>query len=210
MYEISIDGESKIIEILELKRINVVAINYAKKFHWLKMNLEYIDFYKIIENKIKKLRGKGINQINCIHFFLEFEVIFGQYFEHDPYFIWLNQFYVSNSYLPELDLTNKLNDFIRNYKQKVIGEDYKFFLNALKKIIKNKDFSLFDIYPEKIKFLKEMNIEIPNLKKINLEEKLIFLFGYNYKENSFFYQYFEDSNSDMGQFLKDLERSCGY
>lgn len=186
MFVINSLGQANLSKIVEVNNTHKIARNLIEKFPWLTVAQSYQDFYIRIEKNIEKLNEEQIKQENCIVFHLDLLLSLGINFLNDSNYLWLKEFYEDNDYLPELDFTNKLNDYLDDYFINVIGGNKKYLKKAIKNLSMNKQKNVKDIYPEKYEFLKSKNVDLRFYDNCSLLNKLEFVFGVSFLKMGFF------------------------
>ncbi|QIO04788.1 hypothetical protein [Acinetobacter shaoyimingii] len=185
MFIIEDSGMQVIIEETRKYKLVNISRDFYKKFQFFQVGQEFCEFNRTVEKKIEKLEKLGITQLDCLRFHLDLMGGIGYSFMEDKNFVWIQEFYDDNDYLPELDFTNKLKDFFNEYQKDVLGGNYIFFKNAIKNFVLHYDqLRPEEIYKEKFNFLKKKNhlFEIQD----NLDSKAEFLFGINFLKDHFF------------------------
>lgn len=186
MFVINSLGQANLSKIVEVNNTHKIARNLIEKFPWLTVAQSYQEFYIRIEKNIEKLNEEQIKQENCIVFHLDLLLSLGINFLNDSNYLWLKKFYEDNDYLPELDFTNKLNDYLDDYFINVIGGNKKYLKKAIKNLSMNKQKNVKDIYPEKYEFLKSKNVDLRFYDNCSLLNNLEFVFGVSFLKMGFF------------------------
>lgn len=185
MFIIEDSGMQLIIEETRSYKVVNISRDFYKKFQFFGVEQGFSELNEKIEKKIEKLEKLGISQLDCLKFHLDLMGGIGYSFMEDKNFGWIQEFYDDNDYLPELDFTNKLKDFLYEYQRDVLGENYSFLKSAIKNFLLHYDeLRPEEIYKEKFNFLKRKNhfFEIQD----NLDSKAEFLFGVNFLKDHFF------------------------
>lgn len=205
MYTICQAGKEKIISLVEQNGIHEIARTLAMKYEWIKFNIDYIDFYIKVFEEIKLLSKYDIQQKKCLEFYLDLIITLGKNFLEDPNYLWVKNYYSLNSYLPELDLANKLDIFLYSYKNQVLGKDYFFLKEAIKKLVNVDILDIEEIYPEKYIYLSGIGLDFKTQDNNIVDAKIEFVLGYNFKKNTFLNQYIVDGIFDFSALSKVME-----
>lgn len=210
MYMIGNRGYLKILDILEDNQKNEIARKFANDFSWLAIGLEYREFCNIISLRIDDLKKRDISQLNCIDFFLLLDAGLGVFYLDDPDYFWLGEYYKTVDYLPQLDFANKIDSFMGDYRINVLGEKNKLLKNAISRFFRFEEIGLKDLYPEKYEFIRSKNNKLEFGDEFEVDNKLTFLFGYNFKKSPFFKKYCDGNAFNLEFFEQELEENHGY
>lgn len=189
MYIISQSGKEKLITLVEENSIHEISRTIAKKYKWAKFNVEYNNFYINVFDKIRLLSKYHVKQRKCLEFYLDLILTLGDDFLEDPNYLWIKKYYTLNSYLPELDLANKLDNLIADYKKQVLGDECIFLKEAIKKLKNVETLGIEEIYPEKYIYLTGIGFDFKIQSNMVFDEKIGFVLGCNFKNNRFLKQY---------------------
>lgn len=200
MLAIGEKGGLHLIETTRSLKINKIAKDLACKYFWYKSGLNYSQFYKLISDEIDLLQNNGYTQENCIIFELDLKMKIGFSYNKDNNFFWLNDYLNTISYLPELDYVNKLNDYLQDYFDAVVGSENEKLINAIHRFSTNPQLSLVELYPEKLDFLINKSINFKSYFNLNYMEKLEFILGCNFKLNNFTKIFIDVNNQLVNDF----------
>ena len=135
---------------------------------------------------------KGINQINTLKYMVKSHVYLGVDFENDPQCDWINTEMGDYNIEEQVAYVNAFYEILENYKKRVVGQNFEYLLNAIRRIEKVEgDLNVLDkikyIYPEKVNFLNVKNaLNIENIDfSVNKTCVNDFVLGVDYEQNYF-------------------------
>lgn len=198
MFEINLDGERYIEELVKKNKINAISRKLLKSYPWFSCGGEYSIFYLKISKIISILKEDGASQENCINFHINLYASIGLGFHDDESFSWLIDFMRLNQYLPQLDYVNKINNYFNSYSEQVLGVDNAFLKKAVSKLSIADGIGIEDIYPEKFFFLKKNDIDLEHYDNLNLLKKFEFVFGKGFLKSGFFPEKIKDIKELIG------------
>lgn len=202
MLEINKRGIDIIVNEVRKNKIVGITRDIAKNFPWLCIDQDFNDFFKKVSEKVLNFENFGIQQEECLKFHLNLMATIGCSFLEDENFKWFKDFYEDNDYLPELDFSKKLEEYLAQYKNDVLGTDYLYLKKAINCLSNDyRNLTIKQLYPEKYLYLKNMNYSINESNE--LDNKIEFVFGKNWNENNFFSTKIKNNND----FLQKLGRN---
>lgn len=165
--------------------------------------------YEIIkENPVLKLNGcfeklieptqslmnayleKGINQFNTLKYMVKSHIYLGIDYDNDPQFDWIEILMENYNIEDQVTYVDAFYTILEDYKKKVIGKNFEYLIDAITHLKQHKfkaGLGLIDIYPRKLNYLIEKNINI-DVENNSFE---IFLYGENFQDNFFIKNIFE-------------------
>lgn len=127
---------------------------------------------------------KGINQFNTLKYMVKSHIYLGMDYDNDPQFDWIEILMENYNIEDQVTYVDAFYTILEDYKKKVIGKNFEYLLDAINHFKQHKfkaGLGLIDIYPRKLNYLIEKNINI-DVENNSFE---IFLYGENFQNNFF-------------------------
>lgn len=100
----------------------------------LKLNGQFDDLVQPIKNLMNQYLEKGINQINTLKYMVKSHVYLGVDYDNDPQFEWIKIEMKNYNIDDQITYVDAFHEILEDYKRRVIGHDFVFFIEAIKKI----------------------------------------------------------------------------
>lgn len=156
----------------------------------LKLNGHFESLIEPTQFLMNTYLEKGINQINTLKYMVKSHVYLGMNYEKDPQFEWIEIEMANYNIEEQVTYVNAFYEILEDYKTKVIGENFEYLIEAIAILKKQKfkaDLALIDIYPQKVNYLLEKNINL-DIKKNSFQ---YFVYGGELEHNFFIKKIFE-------------------
>lgn len=156
----------------------------------LKLNGQFDELIEPVQDLMNQYLERGINQINTLKYMVKSHVYLGIDYDNDPHFEWIKILMENYNIEDQVTYVDAFYTILEDYKKKVIGKNFEYLIDAIIHLKQHKfkaGLGLIDIYPQKVNYLLEKNINL-DIKKNSFQ---YFVYGGELEHNFFIKKLFE-------------------